>query len=103
MHTQQRTMDERKRVENEKETSEAAAKEQSHTIRERIEDAGKKATDVVGEVAHNRAAQLGLGVAAAAGAGLLFVQMVGVGAAAVAGAAGYLAYRELSGKHRSST
>lgn len=39
-----------------------------------------------------------LGVAAAAGGGLLAVAMLGVGPAAIAGTAGYLAYRGLSGK-----
>jgi len=36
------------------------------------------------------------GVAAAAGGGLIAAAMVGVGPAAIAGAAGYLAYRGLS-------
>ena len=39
-----------------------------------------------------------VGVAAAAGGGLIAAAMVGVGPAALAGAAGYLAYRKLSGK-----
>lgn len=42
--------------------------------------------------------RLTAGIAAAAGAGLLAVSFIGVGPAAIAGAAGYLAYRELSGK-----
>jgi len=42
-----------------------------------------------------------LGVAAAAGGGLLAVAMLGVGPAAIAGAAGYLAYRGLTGKSES--
>jgi len=42
--------------------------------------------------------RVALGVAAAAGGGLLAVALVGVGPAAVAGAAGYLAYRKLSGQ-----
>ncbi len=41
------------------------------------------------------------GVAAAAGGGLLAAAMVGVGPAAIAGAAGYLAYRSLS-EHKSN-
>lgn len=64
-------------------------------------------TDVLGEaktavqgIVQNRPMQVGLGVAAAAGAGLLLVSLVGAGAAAVAGAAGYLAYRELSEKRK---
>jgi hypothetical protein len=39
------------------------------------------------------------GVAAAAGGGLLAAALVGVGPAAIAGTAGYLAYRSLTGKH----
>lgn len=38
-----------------------------------------------------------VGVAAAAGGGLIAAAMVGVGPAALAGAAGYLAYRQLNG------
>lgn len=38
------------------------------------------------------------GVAAAGGAGLLLVGIVGAGPAAIAGAAGYLAYRGLKGQ-----
>jgi hypothetical protein len=41
------------------------------------------------------------GVAAAAGSGLIAAAMVGVGPAALAGAAGYLAYRGLS-EHRAN-
>ena len=41
------------------------------------------------------------GVAAAAGGGLLAVAAVGVGPAAIAGAAGYLAYRGLNGSGKS--
>ena len=40
------------------------------------------------------------GVAAAAGGGLLAAAMVGVGPAALAGAAGYLAYRGLGGQKK---
>ena len=43
-----------------------------------------------------------VGVAAAAGGGLLAAALVGVGPAALAGAAGYVAYRELHG-HRKGT
>jgi hypothetical protein len=43
-----------------------------------------------------------LGVAAAAGGGLLAAAIVGVGPAAIAGAAGYLAYRGLRGKEEES-
>lgn len=39
-----------------------------------------------------------VGVAAAAGSGLLAVALIGVGPAAIAGAAGYLAYRGLRGE-----
>jgi uncharacterized protein YjbJ (UPF0337 family) len=49
-------------------------------------------------IIQNPTVQVGVGVVAAAGAGLLLVSMFSVGAVAVAGAAGYLAYRELSGK-----
>jgi len=42
--------------------------------------------------------RVALGVAAAAGGGLIAVTVIGVGPAAVAGAAGYLAYRGLSGR-----
>ena len=42
--------------------------------------------------------RLTAGITAAAGVGLLAVSFMGVGPAAIAGAAGYLAYRELSGK-----
>ena len=38
-----------------------------------------------------------IGVAAAAGGGLLAAAIIGVGPAAIAGAAGYLAYRGMSG------
>lgn len=47
--------------------------------------------------------RLTAGIAAAAGAGLLAVTFIGVGPAAIAGAAGYLAYRELSGKQSKAT
>jgi hypothetical protein len=53
---------------------------------------------VLQDIAQSRPMQVGLGVGAAAVAGLFLVSMVGAGAAAVAGAAGYLAYRELKGK-----
>jgi hypothetical protein len=46
--------------------------------------------------------RLTAGVAAAAGAGLLIASVIGVGPAAIAGAAGYLAYRELHGKRASA-
>ena len=49
-------------------------------------------------ILQNGAVQVGVGVLAATAAGLVLVSMAGVGAAAVAGGAGYLAYRELSGK-----
>ena len=49
-------------------------------------------------IIQNPAVKVGVGVVAAAGAGLVLVSMFSVGAVAVAGAAGYLAYRELSGK-----
>ena len=49
-------------------------------------------------IIQNPAVQVGVGVVAAAGASLVLVSMFSVGAVAVAGAAGYLAYRELSGK-----
>lgn len=49
-------------------------------------------------ILQNGAVQVGVGVLAAAAAGLVLVSMAGVGAAAVAGGAGYLAYRELRGK-----
>lgn len=42
-----------------------------------------------------------VGVAAAAGAGLLAASLVGVGPAALAGAAGYLAYRGMKGQKKS--
>lgn len=45
--------------------------------------------------------RVAVGVAAAAGGGLLAAAAVGVGPAAIAGAAGYLAYRGLSGKKKS--
>jgi len=45
--------------------------------------------------------RVAVGVAAAAGGGLIAAAMVGVGPAAIAGAAGYLAYRGLSGKKKS--
>lgn len=44
--------------------------------------------------------RLAAGVAAAAGAGLVAAAWVGVGPAALAGTAGYLAYRKLSGDRR---
>ena len=49
-------------------------------------------------ILQNGAVQVGVGVLAAAGAGLVLVSMAGVGATAVAGAAGYLAYHELTAK-----
>lgn len=42
--------------------------------------------------------RLTVGVAAAAGGGLVAAAMLGVGPAALAGAAGYLAYRGLTGQ-----
>jgi uncharacterized protein YjbJ (UPF0337 family) len=50
------------------------------------------------DIIQNPTVQVGVGVVAAAGVGLVLVSMFSVGAVAVAGAAGYLAYRELSGK-----
>jgi len=47
--------------------------------------------------------RLTAGIAAAAGAGMLAVSLIGVGPAAVVGAAGYLAYRELTGKRSKAT
>jgi hypothetical protein len=44
--------------------------------------------------------RLALGVGAAAGGGLLAAMWIGVGPVALAGAAGYLAYRELNEKRR---
>lgn len=44
--------------------------------------------------------RLAAGVAAAAGAGLFAAAWVGAGPAAIAGTAGYLAYRKLSGDRR---
>jgi hypothetical protein len=49
-------------------------------------------------ILQNGAVRVGVGVLAAAGAGLVLVSMAGVGATAVAGAAGYLAYHELTAK-----
>ena len=49
-------------------------------------------------IIQNPAVKVGVGVVAAAGAGLVLVSMFSVGAVAVAGAAGYLAYRELTAK-----
>jgi hypothetical protein len=51
-------------------------------------------------VLQSNAVQVGTGVLAATAAGLFLVSMVGVGAAAVAGGAGYLAYRELTAKNK---
>jgi hypothetical protein len=42
--------------------------------------------------------RLTVGVAAAAGGGLIVASLVGVGPAAIAGAAGYLAYQGLKGQ-----
>lgn len=47
--------------------------------------------------------RLTAGVAAAAGAGLLAASMLGVGPVLVAGAAGYVAFRELRGKQPSES
>ena len=44
--------------------------------------------------------RLTVGVAAAAGGGLLAVSMLGAGPVAIAGAAGYLAYRGLTGQKK---
>jgi hypothetical protein len=62
-------------------------------------------TDRMGEVRalgegiiQNPAVKVGVGVVVAAGASLVLVSMFSVGAVAVAGAAGYLAYRELTAK-----
>jgi hypothetical protein len=44
--------------------------------------------------------RIALGVAAAASGGLIAVSVLGVGPAAVAGAAGYLAYRGLTGRRQ---
>lgn len=43
--------------------------------------------------------KLAVGIAAAGGAGLLAAAWLGAGPAAIAGAAGYLAYRGLTGKN----
>jgi hypothetical protein len=47
--------------------------------------------------------RVALGVAAAAGTGLLAATWIGVGPAALAGAAGYLAYHGLRGKRKAAT
>jgi hypothetical protein len=47
--------------------------------------------------------RLTAGITVAAGVGLLAVSFIGVGPAAIAGAAGYVAYRELSGKRSKAT
>ena len=47
--------------------------------------------------------RVAVGVAAAAGGGLIAAAMLGVGPAAIAGAAGYLAYRGLSGEKKAET
>ena len=44
--------------------------------------------------------RLAAGVAAAAGAGLFAAAWIGAGPAAIAGTAGYLAYRKLSGERK---
>jgi hypothetical protein len=46
--------------------------------------------------------RVALGVAAAAGSGLAMATWIGVGPAALAGAAGYLAYRGLSEKRKTA-
>jgi len=51
-------------------------------------------------VLQSKALQVGVGVLTATAAGLFLVSMAGVGGAAVAGGAGYLAYREMSGKKK---
>ncbi len=52
---------------------------------------------VAQNIVHNRPLQVGVAIAAAAGAGLLLVSLIGAGPA-VAGVAGYLAYREMCGQ-----
>jgi hypothetical protein len=47
--------------------------------------------------------EVAIGVAAAAGGGLLGATLVGVGPAALAGVAGYLAYRAMTNKQRPAT
>ena len=47
--------------------------------------------------------RVAFGVAAAAGGGLLAATWIGVGPAALAGAAGYLAYQRLHGKRKEAT
>jgi len=46
--------------------------------------------------------RVAVGVAAAAGSGLIAAAMVGVGPAAIAGAAGYLAYRGMTSGQKKS-
>ena len=67
---------------------------------EEMEEGEKEETEgrVTSYLEEHEWPRLTAGVAAAAGAGLFVVSLLGVGPAVVAGGAGYLAYRELSGK-----
>jgi hypothetical protein len=58
----------------------------------------KESKKLQGLLSHPSNTQVTLGVAAAAGTGLLAASLIGVGPAALAGAAGYLAYRGMTGK-----
>ena len=92
MGTQQQTVQDRERDEADCPKEEPVPEVSPNTQR-------MEGVRALGEgIIQNRAVQVGVGVVAAAGASLVLVSMFSVGAVAVAGAAGYLAYRELSGK-----
>ena len=92
MGTQQQTVQDRERDEADCPKGEPVPEVSPNTQR-------MEGVRALGEgIIQNPAVQVGVGVVAAAGAGLVLVSMFSVGAVAVAGAAGYLAYRELSGK-----
>ena len=92
MGTQQQTVQDRERDEADCPKEEPVPEVSPNTQR-------MEGVRALGEgIIQNPAVKVGVGVVAAAGASLVLVSMFSVGAVAVAGAAGYLAYRELSGK-----
>jgi hypothetical protein len=91
MDTRQQTQDDRIPLENGAQTMEAAPS--ASTNMAVVRALGQS-------VLRSETVQVGVGVLAAAGAGLVLVSVAGVGATAVAGAAGYLAYRELTTKKK---
>lgn len=82
---------------NKETVSKSRSEHSTHKVRITAEEANAAVESMLPKGSWQRVT---VGVVAAAGGGLLAAAMVGVGPAALAGAAGYLAYRGLSGKKK---